>query len=251
MAPAEIGSVAKELLENVLLERTALAECHRAIALTEDDARFADRVLGACPIVIPTGISDHAILRPLLAHGPNPDAAIVPHSAVFIGYYAHYPNRDAVRWYIENIHFRVLERVPDYRCFIVGLGDLSEFYDVARRESSIVLRGRVKDVTGALLEAQVGLAPLISGAGFRGKINQYSAVGRPTVATTLASSGLPYRDGESIFVADTPWVFADATVRLLTDPKLWTRMRDNALAVAREHFSWSRLIPQYEALYEE
>ena len=74
-------------------------------------------------------------------------------------------------------------------------------------QPSVVFVGRVDDILEPLGNARICVSPLISGAGFRGKINQYSAVGRPTVSTSIGVSGTPYVNGESVVIADRPEAF--------------------------------------------
>jgi glycosyltransferase involved in cell wall biosynthesis len=247
--PEKAGEAARALVANLLVERGALLGCDHSIALTNGDADFAEHVLGVPrPSVIPTGISEHAVLGPLHAHGPSRDARIVPHTVTFLGYYDHPPNVDAMIWYLERVHPLVKMRLEDYRLAVVGAGDLSPLKSRFGSDPTVDFVGRVDEIAGPLLRAQVCVAPLVSGAGFRGKINQYSAAGRPTVATSLAADGLGYRDEESILIADHHDRFAEQLVRLLTDGALWQRIRAGA-EQAIDPFRWPRLIERYEALY--
>jgi glycosyltransferase involved in cell wall biosynthesis len=249
LAPERIGRAAYTLIENLLAERAALAETHHSIAYVEDDARFAEQVMGVRPTVIPIGVSEHAVLRPLAARGPDRDRVMVPDSVMFLGFYGHTPNLDAMDWYLDGVHERVRREIPGYQLAVVGSGDLSSLRRRTAGDPSIDLVGKVDEIVDPLLRAKVCIAPLVTGAGIRGKLNQYAAAGRPMVTTSLANNGLPYRDGESILIADEPDAFAAHIVALLRDEGLWHRIRDAAAQVEVAHFRWPSLLARYETLY--
>jgi glycosyltransferase involved in cell wall biosynthesis len=243
---ARLGRAGRELLEALRLERLACRTADQGIAVTADDAAYAERICGGSPLaIIPTCVSEEEVIARV---APDDLALLEPHTASFVGYFDHYPNLDAVTWYLERVHPTVLARVPDYRLHVIGRGDLS---GVARRFAgpSVRIVGAVDDLMRELARGQVAVAPIISGAGIRGKINQYSAAGRPVVATQLGASGLAYRDGESILIADEPDRFADAVVRLLTDPALWQRLRAGSQRVLHEHYRWPAALRRLEELY--
>ena len=236
------------LASNLAVERAAVAGCHRAIAVTDTDADFAERCFGAPrPLVVPTCLS-REIERGLRDDLDEP--ARLARVALFVGYFDHRPNVEGLRWYLERVHPLVARRVPGYRLRVVGHGDLSEVRARWAHDSRVELLGAVDSLGEQLSSARIGLGPMLSGAGIRGKINQYSAAGRPTVSTRIAAAGLPYRDGESIALAETPEEFARAVERLLTDDELWRGMGARCRAVAREHFSWPTALARLEAAYE-
>jgi len=112
-----------------------------------------------------------------------------------------------------------------------------------------VFLGEVEDLVGTLQSGKVCLAPLVSGAGIRGKVNQYSSVCRPTVSTRIGACGTPYQHEKSIMIADDPNEFASHIVRLITDRSLYETIRSNANKVAIENFSWKPLINNLENIY--
>jgi glycosyltransferase involved in cell wall biosynthesis len=244
---ADLERATKEFLNAFILEKDALAACDQGIAVTDEDADFAARSFGVPrPVVVPTCLSETAFLDGVSAADRAP---LAPRTAAFVGYYDHYPNIDAMRWYLQNVHFAVLKQIPDYRLHIIGRGETAPLRALYPNEPSIVFVGRVDELAPHLQAAQIGLAPIVSGAGIRGKINQYSAVGRPTVSTSLGASGLPYRHEQSILIADKPDEFARAVTRLLTDAVLWKRLQAGAREVAETRFRWPQAIARLEALH--
>jgi len=216
------------------------------IALVPDDHEFARRVFHSEKgVVIPTGISEFAIWERAQPESLPPQNR----DALFVGFFTHTPNREGVRWYLENIHARVCEAVPSYRFIIAGTGATEEMRELVKGHERVVFEGPFDDVVEKVSSCRIGLAPLISGAGLRGKVNQYSAIGRPTVTTPIGASGLPYVNGESILITQEPDEFAANVIRLLKDETFYEAVRANAQAVAREHFSWDTHLPALETIY--
>ncbi len=244
--PAALGVAARRFVKAFARERNALAGCHTGIAVSDEDADFAVQAFGVPrPQVIPTCLSD----REFLSHLPAAAAESMPPIAAFVGYFDHYPNQDAVAWYLREVHFRVRERVPDYRLHIIGRGDTTRLRALHPGERSIVFTGPVDDLAAAIAGARIGVAPMFSGAGIRGKISQHAAARRPVVSTTLGASGLPFRDGREIMLADAPESFAEAVVRLLTDDGWWRQVSEAAYARAMSECRWPPFIARLESLH--
>jgi glycosyltransferase involved in cell wall biosynthesis len=241
----ELAQAAVAFVRRQAIERAAIAAAHHTIAVTDVDADFAARAFGGRrPLVVPTCVSDHEIKSGLgLAVAP------APRTALFVGYFDHYPNRDALEWYLAGAHQRISQKLPDYRLRVVGRGNLSHLKLRWTDDPRIDWVGPVDDLVAELQAARIGVAPLVSGAGIRGKINQHAAAGRPCVSTSIGALGLPYRHEESILIADTPLAFADAVARLLEDDALWTRLRDRSKQLVAAHYRWAAALEPLEALH--
>jgi len=135
------------------------------------------------------------------------------------------------------VHPRVKAAVPGYRFDVVGRGDLSAYLGMSDPSLNIV--GEVPSVGPYIARAAVGISPALSGAGFRGKINQYALLGLPTVASPIAAEGFAYRHGVDILVAADAASFAESCIRLLTDPEMNKRLADAAGRTCQDQYSWA------------
>ncbi len=170
-------------------------------------------------------------------HGINreefdlPDRAPQPSTLVFTGNFVHYPNVDAVHYFMREIRPLILCAVPELRLWLVGANppcELQRYHD----GRAVTVTGRVPDVRPYIQKAAVCIAPLISGAGLRTKVVQYSALRRPCVATPIAVEDLGFEDGREIFIANGPAAFAARVVELLRDPARAVKMAGQARARA-------------------
>ena len=82
------------------------------------------------------------------------------------------------------------------------------------------------------------------------KLNDYLAVGRPTVATDMRILRPIYDQYDiGLLTDDTPQAFAEGCARLLQDPASRQRMSINARALAEGDLSWNSLVDRLEAFY--
>jgi glycosyltransferase involved in cell wall biosynthesis len=203
----------------------------------------------------------------LLAIRPDLDIAIVPHgvdvehfsysdpsegeqSVVFVGNYLHYPNVDAVLYFHQEIWSKVKAICPKLKFIIVGKSPPLEIQDLTQDES-ITVTGRVDDVIPYIREGRIFICPVRLGGGFRGKILEAMAVGRPIVSTSLGAEGIPSKNGENIIIADDPEGFASGIEKLLKDRELYERIRRAGRKLVEEKYAWAKGVEVLEGILEE
>ena len=155
---------------------------------------------------------------------------------LFIGGFEHYPNTDAVIYFVRNILPEIKERLPGIKFYIVGSKPPRTVRELA--SDSVVVTGFVKDIGPYFNNVRVSVAPLRYGAGVKGKINTSMSYGVPVVATAIAAEGMYLTHGKDILLADTDDAFADAVVSLYEDEQLWYALSDNAFENIHQHFSF-------------
>jgi glycosyltransferase involved in cell wall biosynthesis len=79
------------------------------------------------------------------------------------------------------------------------------------------------------------------------KILDSMALGLPVVSTSLGCEGLAVEDGEHILVRDDPSAFAEASLRLLKDPLLWQKLRQNGRELVQQRYTWERTLAPLDA----
>lgn len=235
-----------EFLHNYYFEKKAILEADTLVCLTEKDSEFVQTVFMPKKVeIIKTGLSRHVILD----KAEKVKSAVRENTVGFIGNYDHYPNLDGVSWYLKNIHPLVLSQVPNYKFIVIGRGPLEKIkQEFAMYSDSVIWTGPVDDVVQSILGLEICAAPLVSGAGLRGKINQYAALKKPIVSTSIGACGTPYVDGQSAFIEDDPKIYAEKLIALLKDKNLGRQMGDSAYHVVQENFLWKNSIDQLIAV---
>src|SRR5436189_465277 len=127
---------------------------------------------------------------------------------------AYLPTVDGVIWFCREVWPRIRAAVPDVTFTICGSSPAREVAALGRLPG-VTVTGRVPAVAPYLNRAAVAVVPLRIARGVQNKLLEAMAAGLPTVATTVARTGVVAQEGRDLFVADDPDEFAAAVVRLL------------------------------------
>jgi glycosyltransferase involved in cell wall biosynthesis len=76
------------------------------------------------------------------------------------------------------------------------------------------------------------------GAGMQNKLLEYLAMGKATVATSLANEGIGAVPGRDLLIADTSERFAKMILDLLADPKIRQAIGQSARKFVQDNWSW-------------
>ncbi|MFO1492825.1 MAG: glycosyltransferase [Kiritimatiellia bacterium] len=180
--------------------------------------------------VIPSGVD-------VQAFRPRPDIA-KEDSLVFTGRYTGQQNRDAFRWFTQEVWPLLQARQPKLRVVFVGRDPTAEMYHFSTRDPRIEIRPNVEDVRPYLARARAFINPVRTGSGLRGKLLEAMAMGLPVVTTSIGAEGVPVFQGQNGFLADTPAIMARTVDLLLQDDDLRTMTGRNARTLAETRFSW-------------
>lgn len=168
------------------------------------------------------------------------------HGLVFVGSSQHVPNQQALRALIRDVLPLVRRKMTGVSVVlhVVGISNWSlvQDHNGASHEPElhdVVFHGHLSNAELHRLyqKVRVAVAPILSGAGVKGKVNQAMQYGVPVVATPVAVEGMQVTHGVHAMVASTPQEFADAIVKLSRDCVLWRHMSVGGLGNVREHFS--------------
>ena len=169
---------------------------------------------------------------------------------VFVGNYLHYPNVDAVLYFHQDIWPLIKSRLPELKFYVVGQGPPLAIQNLSQ-EKNIIVTGKVDDVRPFLKKARVFICPVRLGGGFRGKILEAMAIGRPIVSTSLGAEGIPASHEENIILADNPEEFAKGTLDLMNDDKLFEKIRVQGRKLVEEKYGWEKGVEVMEGILEK
>jgi glycosyltransferase involved in cell wall biosynthesis len=114
---------------------------------------------------------------------------------------------------------------------------------------AIEVTGYVSDLTSLLAETGAFIVPLHAGGGMRVKILDAWNWGLPIVSTTIGAEGIVVEPEENILIADEADTFAQATIRLLTEPSLADKLVQNGRQTVLEKYSWQKIYTAWDTIY--
>jgi glycosyltransferase involved in cell wall biosynthesis len=203
-------------------ERGLLSRACESWMVSEADIAAAHELCPSAHLRYVPNVVDVAAIAPIV---PATDRQ----RAIFVANFAYEPNRNGLRFLLEQVFPRVWAELPDARLTLVGAGLEQSRFDDVRVEAL----GFVDDLRAAYASASCGVVPLLQGGGTPLKFVEALAYGLPIVATPRAAAGLEVLDGEHCLIASGGEAFAAALVRVLRDgmPELGRHGRE--LAVER------------------
>jgi glycosyltransferase involved in cell wall biosynthesis len=190
----------------------------------------------------------------------NPFGIVLPPAAdparelagtvLFVGNFAHPPNRDAAIWLAREIMPVVRASRPDARLRIVGTVPPPNVLALAGENVEVI--GDADSVRPYLEEAAVVLAPVRTGGGMRMKVLQAIGAGKAVVTTSRGAEGFTAFDEEPPFlVADGEEEIAAATAALLDDDSRRLGMARRAREFAERHHSPEAWAERLTWVFEE
>jgi hypothetical protein len=213
-APMSADDEARSIAEEV-----ALAEGARMVLAVDHGTAGTFRAAG------------HADVR-VLGHAaeprPTPSRFEERSGFLFVGptYSNESPNTDTVAWFVDEVLPAVRQAVDaPFR-----LAGRTRAPAIAQRAAAIEILGEMNDLAAAYGRARVFVAPSRIAAGLPIKVYDAAAHGVPAVVTPLLAEQLGWHHEREVLVGATAEDFAAQCVRLHSDPVLWQRIRDRALA---------------------
>jgi glycosyltransferase involved in cell wall biosynthesis len=208
------------------LETSLAAKSNQVWCVTPNDKEVLNKEVAAAKVKIVPNI------HPLQERGrPFSERA----GLLFIGNFNHRPNKDALRFYINEIQPYLLKLLSEVRLFVIGSNMSSEI--LAYSSESVVILGYVDDVAPLFHKSRLSIAPLRYGSGMKGKIGQSLAYGLPVVTTTIGAEGMQLRHGHEAMLADDPKEFAEAIAQAYCERALWQRLSDEGYMFIRKSFT--------------
>ena len=182
---------------------------------------------------------------------PAPEHGEMTHTAVSVGTMEWFPNAHGLAWFIDEVLPLVRAQLPDFRLLIAGRGDpMSELVRRVQHLNDVCMLGEVEDERELLWQSGVCVVPLWIAAGARVKITTAWAAGAPVVSTTLGAEGLACTSGGEVLLADDPAEFAQAVVRVLSEPGLRHSLREAGRSLVAGRYSLDRVVEVLGGAYE-
>lgn len=194
-------------------ERLALQQFKHIIALTETDKhilqKFLDREEGiyASPAVIKITNDTSVEFKP------------TNNRLTFVGSEDHYPNLDAVCWFIKEIAPILRAQNFKFTFQVIGTWKSKHIKELQSLCPEMELTGFVEDLN-SFLNGSIFLVPIRIGSGMRMKILDGIIAKAPIITTSKGVEGMDFANQKECFIRDSAKDFADAIIRLVKDTVL-------------------------------
>ena len=153
----------------------------------------------------------------------------------FVGTFIYWANCDGVRWFIDQVWPRILEKIPRARLRLAGERGENLF-----RGQNIDALGWVRDMEHEMANWSLSIVPVLAGGGTRIKILEAFSRKCPVVSTSLGAYGHDVQHGCQLLISDSVAGFAESCLRLLENPMEGKRLAKNAWDTFMRNGRWDR-----------
>lgn len=185
-----------------------------------------DAKVTKCPWVVETQSADRV-------PGFNERSGIA-----FLGSYNHWPNVDAVLFFVNEVMPKLRSRLPGVSFNIYG-SNMSEKITQLKADDINPI-GYVETVDEVYNTNRIFIAPLLTGAGIKGKVLGALSYGIPSIISSMAAESTGVRDSSECLIVDKPDAWVEAIVSIYNDQAAWEAMSQNARAFTDKFYSFEQ-----------
>ncbi len=225
-----------------LYEKRICRKVKKVVALSQIDQEYLRNKLGVRDVsVIRSGVD--------LDYFHPEDAEEDSNSLIFVGYFKHPPNVEAMRYFFRELWPGLIRQIPDLRITIIGKFAPAEIL-AHGQFPGVQFQEYVPDLRPWLKSHALFVAPILSGAGLRGKILEAMAMGKAVVASRRCLDGYPFLHNRELMIAEDAEEFIRFTVQLLQDPDKRRQLGLKARESVEAQFGSEQFVRSYESLYD-
>ncbi len=154
---------------------------------------------------------------------------------LFVGYFGHPPNPDAIIWFIKEVFPEVKKLLPEVKINIVGSSPTDEVKMLNGPDISVTGYVADDELIRYYRNCRISVLPLRFGAGVKGKLLESMYHQLPAVITTVSAEGVPAIENHCM-IADDAYEFADKIFELYTDKATWYKYSNKGKELIENHF---------------
>jgi len=233
-----INHLAKTLKE---YELNALETVDGIAAITRKDAAFFRKYCSKPVIDIPYGVYPEEF---------TPKSGIEGKPKFYhIGSMNWMPNEEGIRWFVDEVLPKTVEKVPDFVYHLAGRS-MPEWL-TAMKNPHVDVIGEVPDAKAFVADHDVAIVPLLSGSGIRIKIIESMAMGKTVITTRVGAEGILYDEEVNIIIAENKARMVEAIRSINENPEIAVRIGQAARKLVEETYDNRKIIARLLMFYEQ
>lgn len=151
---------------------------------------------------------------------------------MMIGNFRHAPNWDAVLM-LQKIWPLIKKKIPEAECHIYGSYPPPKATALNSPKTGFLIKGWAKNAFAVMEQSRLCLAPIMFGAGIKGKLLDAMIMQTPSITTSVGSEGMHQQEPWPGVIADDLSEFAEAAVQLYHDEQEWLSAQQKGLAILK------------------
>jgi len=143
-----------------------------------------------------------------------------------IGNFRHAPNWDSVLQ-LQKIWPLIRKQLPDTELHIYGSYPPPRATALTNPKTGFLVKGRAENALDVMQAYRLCLAPLMFGAGIKGKLLDAMISQTPSITTSIGSEGMHDKENWPGFVTDDMSEFAAVAINLYKDESAWSKAQSD------------------------
>ena len=233
-----INHLAKTLKE---YELNALETVDGIAAITRKDAAFFRKYSSKPVIDIPFGVYPEEFTPKYEIEGKP--------KFYHIGSMNWMPNEEGIRWFINEVLPKTVEKVYDFVYHLAGR-NMPEWL-TTMKDPHIGVVGEVPDAKAFVANNDVAIVPLLSGSGIRIKIIESMAMGKTVITTRVGAEGILYDEDVNIIIAENKAKMVEAIRSINENPQIAVKIGQAARRLVEETYDNRKIIARLLMFYEQ
>ena len=222
-------------------ELNALETVDGIAAITRKDAAFFRKYCSKPIIDIPYGVYPEEF---------TPKSEIEGKPKFYhIGSMNWMPNEEGIRWFIDEVLPKTVEKVPGFVYHLAGR-NMPEWLTTLN-DPHVNVIGQVPDAKAFVADHDVAIVPLLSGSGIRIKIIESMAMGKTVITTRVGAEGILYDEEVNIIIAENKAKMVEAIRSINENPQIAVRIGQAARKLIEETYDNRKIIARLLMFYEQ
>jgi len=156
---------------------------------------------------------------------------------VFIGNYLHEPNWQTLQYLKTMVWPLLRKKLPETSLHIYGAYASEKVMQLNNPREKFLVHGRAENARETISKHRVLLAPLLFGAGAKGKFIDAMQTGTPIATTSVGAEAMFSGLNWAGVINDNLQTFVDETVELYHNKTIWEQAQQNGVEIINQLYA--------------
>ncbi len=157
----------------------------------------------------------------------------------FVGNFLHQPNTNCVLFLKKEIWPKISQKLPNAELHIYGAYMPEKIKQLHNKKERFIIKGRAENLNIIIQNAKICLAPLLFGAGIKGKFTEAMQNGTPSITTSIGAEAMHKELDWPGVISDDSNGIINASIELYTNKTLWLIAQQNGIKIINECYNKS------------
>ena len=155
----------------------------------------------------------------------------------FIGNFLHEPNWHTVQTLKTKIWPVLRKKISGVGMHIYGAYASQKVLQLNNPKENFFIHGRAKNARESIAKHRILLAPILFGAGVKGKFIDAMQVGTPSITTNIGAESMNGNLAWNGFIEDDLDILIEQAAKLYNDQKLWLKAQQNGIQIINQRYN--------------